>query len=1058
MKNKRYLKQAILLIILLLGTRISKAQFILPTTDTNFYDIVSHSGSTIQQTLPAYDDDLFGRYSKWYSYWAPRLYPTGSFKVAASAYKVFFENNNSMNRTTSTSTSTTADWQEVGPYTSDGGVGMMARIAFHPNFGSSTATTDLQTIYASSENGGVWVSYDAGTNWSNLNTDRTFDFLSVRALAVDPVPNANGFHDIFAGTGNGIKNLSCGIYRSQDGGANWVKVNNAATGTTGLFASGALPGLFAIKQFAFNPNTPHELYVATSTGLYKTSASDGACSWSLVNLPYPSTTAYPTNNQYIQDVKFDPITPGVLYASGYDIYKFDGTNWSSMTGTGTGLNLVVGIVPTGGIGGDGQGIQSINIAVAADPLQHIYVYASIYEENTGNYSGHLLCYFNSSTSTWQTSSFNFPCVTNADQDRQCIAVNPIDYTDVYYGDDYIYNANNFNNNTSFPQIAGYGTAGVHADIHDIVFSPTGDLYTATDGGLFYRPYVGAAIWPSISKGLGVGRVVSAAVSVTNDDLMLIGKQDEGVYSFDNSNTGNKWTPIEVPCDGMNCIIADNNIDWFSTVPKAGYYHTTEGVIHYKYDPTTKLLTPLNGVTKNTTTAAWDAEWNAPYVLDQTNNTIYVGYLDMQKNDYNCSLSSQVTSSGIYYNAPWSSSGTEPCGPLNFIALAPSNSNYIYATSDNTYQAFNNNNNLYCPFGNTPSRLFLSTTGGGTISGSSWSEITLPNVIGVITSIIVHPTNPNKIWISYSGYTNGSKIYMYDGTTNTWTNYSNGLPNLPVNCMVYEKGTNDGLYIGMDVGVYYTNNDLYPTLPGWSSFQGSTSNTPLPNTAVTDLEISYSGNNIKAATYGRAIWKSPLACPTIINDLTESGAYSSDTYLYVQNNIASTATDAAPAYNVSYRAGNQIDLKPGFHASATSGTSFHAFIHGCDQAGNSYRHTNPNQPANNSAASNNASMPIAAATTNMLPTKLGTNIKLGIFPNPTSGLVYLNLSAQNAGALLVNVTDVNGNQLLHNRFAANEGANSFKVDLSNLNSGVYFINITDENGVPIKNDKLVLMGQ
>ncbi|MHB8261596.1 MAG: T9SS type A sorting domain-containing protein [Bacteroidia bacterium] len=92
------------------------------------------------------------------------------------------------------------------------------------------------------------------------------------------------------------------------------------------------------------------------------------------------------------------------------------------------------------------------------------------------------------------------------------------------------------------------------------------------------------------------------------------------------------------------------------------------------------------------------------------------------------------------------------------------------------------------------------------------------------------------------------------------------------------------------------------------------------------------------------------------------------------------------------------------------------------------------------------------------TKLGTNIKLGIFPNPTSGMVYLNLSAQNAGALLVNVTDVNGNQLLHNNFAANEGANSFKLDLSTLNSGVYFINITDENNVPIKNDKLVLMGQ
>ena len=95
---------------------------------------------------------------------------------------------------------------------------------------------------------------------------------------------------------------------------------------------------------------------------------------------------------------------------------------------------------------------------------------------------------------------------------------------------------------------------------------------------------------------------------------------------------------------------------------------------------------------------------------------------------------------------------------------------------------------------------------------------------------------------------------------------------------------------------------------------------------------------------------------------------------------------------------------------------------------------------------------------MIQTKLGTDIKLGIFPNPTSGVVYLNLSAQNAGNLLVNLRDATGNAVMHISYPANVGANSYKLDLSNLNSGVYFINITDENGVTIKNDKLVLMGQ
>ena len=112
------------------------------------------------------------------------------------------------------------------------------------------------------------------------------------------------------------------------------------------------------------------------------------------------------------------------------------------------------------------------------------------------------------------------------------------------------------------------------------------------------------------------------------------------------------------------------------------------------------------------------------------------------------------------------------------------------------------------------------------------------------------------------------------------------------------------------------------------------------------------------------------------------------------------------------------------------------------------------------ASNNSRVtpPSIAAKTVSVETKLGTNINLGIFPNPTSGVVYLNLSAQHAGGLLVNISDLNGNQVMHSNFSANEGANSFKVDLGTLNSGAYFIHITDENGITIKNDKLILMGQ
>ena len=52
MKDKLYFKKKTLLIILIIVTKLSNAQFMLPTTDTNFYDIVNHYGSIFQSMAP----------------------------------------------------------------------------------------------------------------------------------------------------------------------------------------------------------------------------------------------------------------------------------------------------------------------------------------------------------------------------------------------------------------------------------------------------------------------------------------------------------------------------------------------------------------------------------------------------------------------------------------------------------------------------------------------------------------------------------------------------------------------------------------------------------------------------------------------------------------------------------------------------------------------------------------------------------------------------------------------------------------------------------------------
>ena len=75
-----------------------------------------------------------------------------------------------------------------------------------------------------------------------------------------------------------------------------------------------------------------------------------------------------------------------------------------------------------------------------------------------------------------------------------------------------------------------------------------------------------------------------------------------------------------------------------------------------------------------------------------------------------------------------------------------------------------------------------------------------------------------------------------------------LPALPVNCIVYQGGANDDLYIGTDVGVYYKDNSMTEWVPY---------NNGLPNVIIRELEIHYDEGTISAATYGRGVWKSTL---------------------------------------------------------------------------------------------------------------------------------------------------------------------------------------------------------
>jgi hypothetical protein len=146
-------------------------------------------------------------------------------------------------------------------------------------------------------------------------------------------------------------------------------------------------------------------------------------------------------------------------------------------------------------------------------------------------------------------------------------------------------------------------------------------------------------------------------------------------------------------------------------------------------------------------------------------------------------------------------------------------------------------------------------------GLNWFFYPWKNQYGSkISYITVDPNNSQNVYITNSGYESNKKVFRSSNGGFNWSNYSFNLPNVPVNCIVYQKNTDEGLYVGTDVGVFYTNKSM----PDWVPYQNG-----LPNLVVTELEISYNNNKLWAATFGRGLWNSDLySIATNVNEIVD----------------------------------------------------------------------------------------------------------------------------------------------------------------------------------------------
>ncbi len=599
---------------------------------------------------------------------------------------------------------------------------------------------------------------------------------------------------------------SGGIWRSTDGGQSWT------TNTDDLASIG-------ISDIKYAPSNGNIVYAATGDidandtythGILK--STDGGNSWNITSWAYNYTDKKKTYRLLVH-----PTDPDIVYATtSLGFYKTidGGTTWNrARVGIYKDIEFKPGnpntiylatstrVVRTTDAGVTYVNLQSfsgssrVELAVTADDPN--YVYALSAKSADGGFNG---IYLSTDAGTTFNLKANSPNVlgwnrSGTDSGGQgwydlSIDASPTNKNKVFIGGINMWTSNNAGANWT---MAAFWMGGsypyVHADIHTIKYSPHGTttLWACTDGGVSLSTDNGST-WNEKNTGLSVAQMYRLGGSKTVANKVITGWQDNGSNLMTTS-----WNFV-LGGDGMECIISHSD-------PMTIYASIYNGSLHRSYNGGSSF-SEISGSISET------GAWVTPYIMDDNNSSLLLaGYTNVWK----------TTNKGN----SWSTISSWGTTTINAIASAGTNSSNIWAA---------NASNMY------------KTTDGG----SNWSIVSGNIGSGQVNYIAINKADPNKVWVCKSGFNSGQKVYQtLDGGT-SWTNISGTLPNYPVNTIVNAPNTDNGLYIGTDLGVYYYDSNLGDWIPFMKD---------LPNVIVKELELFEQDDKIRAATYGRGLWES-----------------------------------------------------------------------------------------------------------------------------------------------------------------------------------------------------------
>jgi hypothetical protein len=763
-----------------------------------------------------------------------------------------------------------------------------------------SCTNQRCRLWIGAAGGGVWRADKALQNPSWEFVSGSFDTNAIGTLELDPSdPTGN---TIYAGTGepnaSGDSEAGMGIYKSTDGGDSWTLLPGSVTAPSN-FRGRAVSDITvapngdiivgvarAIRGYSGNTGgastNPPPTTLPANFGVYR--STDGGATFSLI---WDAQTAGSARG--VTHFELDPSTPSTIYASAFNLGVWRSIGGAAFTQIKTALapanntdraEFAVNTLPDGktrmyvGIGNTQQPAARFwrtDDATAAAPVFTDMTTPQVVDWCTAQcwYDSYVISPKGHPDVVYVGGSFSYDqlvCCGDGSSNGRGVLLS----TD---------------GGSTWSDLTQDGdedqAEGLHPDHHELVVNPNDpfQFFSASDGGLVrsdgafadvsYKcdqrglnaarnAYCKSLLWrvpgslTNINEGLSTLQFNSISVSSQRPtNLAQAGTQDNGTFEYKGSST--VWKQ-EIYGDGgqSGFSVTDDSLRFNTFFGQASDVNFRNG------DPTKWVI-----ATGPIVSSPEGSNFYPPIIADPhpaTAKSIFQGSQSVWR-----SQNWGGDQAFLEANCPefTTNAATPTCG--DFVRIGPAGATDLTSAAYCADRIGGFVSRIARTPGNTGTiwastntgRLFVSDNGNvSTASSVVWTRLDTSSIVDpqrFISGLYVDPSNPNRAWVSYTGYNFNTPaqpghVFRVDrvGNTAVWTNLDGGtgpLGDLPVTDIVRDDPT-DTLYAATDFAVLKSQAGGPWTLAG----------SGMPMVEVAGLTVVPSERILYAASHGRSIWR------------------------------------------------------------------------------------------------------------------------------------------------------------------------------------------------------------